>query len=74
MSVTLEQTAIMMEQYGLDMTAMRSTLDYLRAHGLRLLNCEKNVGTDRFAFNRVQLLTFPELYRPPDGTYGATDT
>lgn len=37
----------------------------MRTHGMRIRNAKKNVGWYKYAFSQLQLLTFPEEYRPP---------
>ncbi|XP_078791940.1 type II inositol 3,4-bisphosphate 4-phosphatase isoform X3 [Oryzias latipes] len=70
MSVTLEQCQILREHHSLSQQHFSTSLDCMRRNGCRMDNVQKNVGNRRFAFSAVQLLTFPKLYRPPDGSYG----
>ncbi|XP_036072676.1 type II inositol 3,4-bisphosphate 4-phosphatase isoform X1 [Oryzias melastigma] len=70
MSVTLEQCQILRERHSLSQQHFSTSLDCMRRNGCRMDNVQKNVGNRRFAFSAVQLLTFPRLYRPPDGSYG----
>ncbi|KJE97461.1 hypothetical protein CAOG_010131 [Capsaspora owczarzaki ATCC 30864] len=71
MSVTLEQYTLLHDDYGLIPSSQQQVLDVMRGRGTRIKNAEKNIGEQRYAFNRIQLLTLPKLYRPPDNTAGA---
>ncbi|XP_030287665.1 type II inositol 3,4-bisphosphate 4-phosphatase-like isoform X3 [Sparus aurata] len=68
MSVTLEQCVLLRERHTLSQQHFSTALDCMR----RMENVQKNVGSRKFAFSGVQLLTFPKLYRPPDGSFGSS--
>nr|XP_020514892.2 type II inositol 3,4-bisphosphate 4-phosphatase-like isoform X1 [Labrus bergylta] len=70
MSVTLEQCVLLRDRHTLSQQHFSTALDYMRRDGCRMENVQKNVGSRKFAFSGVQLLTFPKLYRPPDGSFG----
>ena len=44
--------------------------DLMRRHGVRRANAEKNVGSAKYAFNKVQKYFLPQELRPPSGTGG----
>ncbi|CAG5098310.1 Oidioi.mRNA.OKI2018_I69.XSR.g15552.t1.cds [Oikopleura dioica] len=74
MAVTLEQARIIRSEISIDDALYKHSLNEMRFHGLRRDNCKKNQDKYLYAFQKVQLLTFPNEYVPPKGSYGHAET
>ena len=71
MSVTLECAALLSQEteaMGLDPVHL---LSIFRRRGVRRQNLIKNIAKPYYAFNQIQWMNLPKMYRPPAGCYGS---
>ena len=71
MSVTLENTALLGKDAELAGIKQVEVLRVLRSRGVRRQNLIKNIGKPYYAFNPIQWMNLPKMYRPPAGCYGS---
>uniref|UniRef100_A0A8D8H6Q0 phosphatidylinositol-3,4-bisphosphate 4-phosphatase n=1 Tax=Culex pipiens TaxID=7175 RepID=A0A8D8H6Q0_CULPI len=70
MAVTLEQCRVLQQEFHLSANIAQSVLDTMRSEGTRSDNTMKNIGLRKYAFNLPQVISLPQVYRPPAGAYG----
>ncbi|KXJ78924.1 hypothetical protein RP20_CCG003052 [Aedes albopictus] len=70
MGVTLEQCRVLQQEFHLSSANAQNVLDTMRSEGTRSDNTMKNIGLRKYAFNLPQVLSLPQVYRPPAGAYG----
>ncbi|XP_031628041.1 inositol polyphosphate-4-phosphatase type I A isoform X2 [Contarinia nasturtii] len=70
MSITVEQCRILQKEFHLPANNVQVVLDTMRSEGTRSENTMKNIGLRKYAFNLPQVLSLPQVYRPPTGSYG----
>eukprot|EP00727_Mastigamoeba_balamuthi_P013604 m51a1_g8867 putative type i inositol- -bisphosphate 4- (715) ;mRNA; r:584963-587890 len=63
MSATWEMGRLLAERHGV--AEVERAVALARTAGVRRANCLKNVGSDRYAFNALQVKMLPEPYQPP---------
>ena len=64
-SVSLEQSLLLIRHHGLPVFMQQRILDDMRRYGTRIDVVRKNVGHSRYAFNKLRYFLLPQLYRPP---------
>ncbi|EDV20518.1 uncharacterized protein TRIADDRAFT_31851 [Trichoplax adhaerens] len=74
MSVTLEQCLLLRNEHNLEKKYFERALETMRSEGPRRENTWKNANARCYAFNRMQVMVLPNLYKPPAGTYGSAQT
>ena len=70
MSVTYEMVKILQREHEIRDEIFQHVVDSLRSQGTRLICSLKNVGIPKYAFNKMQVMALPAIYRPPEGTIG----
>lgn len=71
MSVTLENTSLLSRDAEAAEVELVEVLRVLRSRGVRRQNLIKNIGKPYYAFNQIQWMNLPKMYRPPAGCYGS---
>ena len=70
MSMTLEESRILVQNHYVNRDDALPIANLLRASGVRLPNVYKNTGTAKYAFNKIQRKFLPQVLRPPPHTVG----
>jgi inositol polyphosphate-4-phosphatase len=71
MSVTLECSKLMLNETKVVAMNPHHLLSVFRRRGVRRQNLIKNIKKPYYAFNQIQWMNLPKMYRPPNGCYGS---
>jgi|TARA_B100000780_G_C20691292_1_gene274950 hypothetical protein len=74
MSVTLECATLLSKEAEIAGINPIHLLSVLRRRGVRRQNLIKNIGKPYYAFNQIQWINLPKMYRPPNGCFGSGKT